>query len=195
MINYLKINFLEKKSLIKNKKKMDEYELIVVGSGPGGLSAALTGACYKLKTLVLESASAGGALMNNYPWKIVDNHLGFKDLNGMECAEILVRHVRDEGVEIKENEAVEDIKRVDDGIMVETTKNKYSAKAVVLAIGLGTPFKLGIPGENMDGVIYSLPDPGKYNGKRVLVVGGGDTAVECAMALQDDRLVAYGIDF
>ncbi|ODS36708.1 MAG: hypothetical protein A7316_09890 [Candidatus Altiarchaeales archaeon WOR_SM1_86-2] len=165
---------------------MEEYELIVVGSGPAGLSAALTGACYKLKTLVLESASAGGALMNNYPWKVVDNILGFKDLRGREVAEIFVKHARDEGVEIRENESVENIVRDEenDAVIVETTKGKYTANSVVIAIGiLGKPFKLGVPGEDLDGVLFSLVDPGAYKVKKTLVVGGGDTAVEWAAAL------------
>lgn len=168
-----------------------DYELIVVGSGPAGLSAALTGACYKLKTLVLESASAGGSLMNNYPWKVVDNTLGFRGLKGKEVADIFVKHVRDEGVEIRENESVENIVRDEenDAIIVETTKGKYTANSVVIAIGiLGKPFKLGVAGEDMDGVLFSLVDPDAYAGKKTLVIGGGDTAVEWAVAL--DRVGA-----
>ncbi len=163
----------------------NEYDLIIVGGGTAGLSAALTGACYKLKTLVIDAASAGGAMMNNYPWKIVDNTPGFKDMKGCEVAEVMVNHVKDEGVEINENEGVVDIKRGDDGIItVETSKTKYTAKAVVISIGmLGTPFKLGVPGEDLKNAYFTLADPNAYSGKKTLVVGGGDTAVEWAVAL------------
>lgn len=163
-----------------------DYELIIVGGGPAGLSAALTAACYKLKALVIEAAAAGGAPLNNYPWKIVDNTLGFRNMTGKQVAEIFANHVREEGVEIKENESVENIIRNEDTdeILVETDKNKYTAKAVIIAIGvLGKPRKPNVPGENLKGVNYTLTDPNLYTGKKVLVVGGGDTAVEWAVAL------------
>jgi len=163
---------------------MEDYELIIVGSGPAGLSAGLTASYFKLKTLILESGFAGGALTNQYPWKVVDNCLGFKGMKGAEVAESMVEHIRAEGCEIRENETVTDIKPGEESISIVTGKGEYSAKSVILTLGLGVPRKLGIPGENLDGVIYSLPKPEAYSGKKALVTGGGDSAVESAMALQ-----------
>jgi len=163
-----------------------DYELIVVGGGPAGLSAALTGACYKLKTLVIDAASAGGAPINNFPWKVVDNVLGFRNMNGKQVADVFVEHVKKEGVVVKENEGVENITRdnVADKILVETNKNKYTAKAVIITIGiLGKPRKANVKGENLNGVNYTVTDPNLYTKKKVLVVGGGDTAVEWAVGL------------
>ncbi|MCK5342297.1 MAG: NAD(P)/FAD-dependent oxidoreductase, partial [Candidatus Heimdallarchaeota archaeon] len=161
-----------------------DYELIIVGGGPAGLSAALTAAYFKLKTVIIESASAGGALINQYPWKKVDNYLGFFNLTGAEVAKEMVDHVKTEGVEIKENEMITDRLNGDDSqITVRTTKGEYKCNALILAIGLGVPRKLDVPGVTLDGVIYSLPEPEKYKGKNALVIGGGDTAVELAMAL------------
>ncbi|MBM3308877.1 MAG: NAD(P)/FAD-dependent oxidoreductase [Candidatus Altiarchaeales archaeon] len=164
-----------------------EYELVIVGAGPAGLSAALTAAYYKLKTLVLESGTAGGALTNKYPWKSVDQVLGQPHLLGYQVAKNMVEHVKLEGVEIKENETVLKIAKKDKQINVETTRGLHACKAVVLAIGLGIPKKLEIPGENLAGVLYSLSNPKDFKGKRVLVVGGGDTALESAVILAENN--------
>ncbi len=93
-------------------------------------------------------------------------------------------HAKREGAKIKENESVLDVQRKGEEIEVTTSKGKYTAKAVVLALGLGIPRKLGVDGETLDGVCFSLPDPAKFKGKKVFVIGGGDTAVECAVALK-----------
>jgi len=163
---------------------MEDYELIIVGSGPAGLSAGLTASYFKLKTLILESGFAGGALTNQYPWKVVDNCIGFRDMKGAEIADSMVGHIKAEGVDIRENETVTDIRPGEESIKVTTGKGEYSAKSVILTLGLGVPRKLGIDGENLDGVIYSLPKPENYSGKKALVAGGGDSAVESVMALQ-----------
>ena len=167
-----------------------DYDVIVVGGGPAGLSAAITIAYYKTSVLVLESALAGGALINQYPWKKVDNYLGISGKNGADVASLMLEHARAEGVVVHENETVLDVRReanVDDAaekIIVTTNRGVYKAKAVIIACGLGSPRKLGVEGENLENVYYSLPDPTKFKGKRVIVIGGGDTAVECAVELK-----------
>lgn len=163
-----------------------DYELVIVGAGPAGLSAALSAAYYKLKTVVFESASAGGSPINNYPWKKVDEFLGRRNALGNEVARSMVEHVLAEGASIRENEAVEDIKKKDILLEVKTSKGNYTSKAVILAIGLGVPRRLGTEGESLPGVIYSLSKPAEYKGRRVVVVGGGDTALENALALKEN---------
>jgi len=161
-----------------------DYEVIIVGGGPAGLSAAITTAYYKLKTLVIESASAGGALINQYPWKKVDNYLGVVNKSGAEVAKMMVDHAIAEGVDILENETVTNIKKTGKEIKVTTSKGEYGCKATILAVGLGSPRKLGVTGEGLQGVKYCLPDPKRYEKKKIIVVGGGDTAVECAVELK-----------
>ncbi|MFH0863291.1 MAG: NAD(P)/FAD-dependent oxidoreductase [Candidatus Altiarchaeota archaeon] len=168
----------------------EQYDVVVVGAGPAGLSAAITAAYYKVSALVIESAYSGGAPVNQYPWKHVDNYLGVYEKTGAEAAKLMTDHALNEGVKIRENETVTDVRREanpDDSkehLIVTTNKGRYSAKAVVLACGLGAPRKLGVGGETLDNVVYCLPDPGKYRGKKAIVVGGGDTAVECAVEMK-----------
>lgn len=164
-----------------------DYELIIVGAGPAGLSAALTASYYKLKTLVLESGSAGGALTSKYPWKNVDGVLGYPNMVGYQVAKKMVEHANSEGVEIRENETAVNVTKVEKQTTVETSKGRYLCKAVVLAIGLGVPKKLNIVGENMGGVLYSLSNPKDFKKKRVLVVGGGDSALESAVILSENE--------
>lgn len=162
------------------------YDVIIAGAGPAGLSSALTLSYFKLKFLVLEAGAAGGALMQNYPWKHVDSYLGFPSLDGREAANVMVSHVRKEGIEIKENEPVQDIKRNRDMLRVVTNKEEYLTRSVIIATGtIGTPGKLGISGEELKGIKYAIEDPKLYSGKNVLVVGGGDSAVENSLNLLD----------
>lgn len=162
---------------------MENYDVIVAGAGPAGLSAALTAAYFKLNVLCIDAALAGGALINQYPWKIVDNYLGIKDKKGREVAEIMVNHVKQEGVKIKERESIIDFKKEGNIIKLRTSKGEYECKSLILAMGLGMPRKLGVKGEDSEIVDYALLDPKIYKDKNVLVVGGGDTALESAIGL------------
>ena len=88
------------------------------------------------------------------------------------------------GLEIRTNEKVNEIQRTDSAFQLTTSKGEYRAKHVVLALGRrGTPRKLGVPGEELSKVCYRLIEAESYKGCKVLVVGGGDSAVEAAIAL------------
>jgi len=164
-----------------------DWDVIIVGGGPAGMQSALTASYLKLKTLVIELEKAGGSLANKYPWKHVDEFLGMKGKNGSEVAELIVDHVKSEGATIREYEEVKSIERTADGIKVVSSKGEYSSKVLILTVGLGVPRKLGVPGEDLDGVLYSLSHPVLFKDNKVLVVGGGDTAVEQAAALAENK--------
>jgi thioredoxin reductase (NADPH) len=161
-----------------------KYDLIIIGAGPAGLSAALDAEYLKLKTLVLEADRAGGALVQTYPWKTVCSFLGFSGMKGKEVADRIVGHVKSSGIEIHENEEVEEV-RVGRPFKIVTKKGSYESLAIIIATGMmGVPKKLGIPGEDLDGVIYSLANPENFKGKRVVAIGGGDAATDSALGLE-----------
>src|SRR5262249_54859844 len=97
------------------------------------------------------------------------------------------QHVeRATGVSIRYRERVESITRHGTGFAVKTSKGYYATSAVLLAIGRrGTPRKLGVPGEELSKVVYRLIDPAQYAGQRVLIVGGGDSALEAAASIAE----------
>jgi len=173
---------------------MATYEVIIVGAGPAGLSGSLT-ACYlKLKHLVLEAGEVGGALLHTYPWKEVDSFLGFYELDGQQVAEKMISHVKKEGAKINEGETVTEITKGSKKhiFIVKTNKRTYQTKTVLLAMGTsGRPRKLGIPGESNPNVHYCVADPNEYKKKKVLAIGGGDTALEMALILSRSGVNVY----
>lgn len=159
------------------------YDLIIIGSGPAGLSAAVYGTRAGLKLLVLERAPmSGGQVLNTYE---VDNYLGMPGINGFDMGMQFRSHADKLGVEFKEAEvtAIED---KGDRKLVCTTEGTLEAKSVILATGAAHA-QLGVPGEEElsgMGVSYCATCDGAFfRGKTVAVVGGGDVALEDAIYL------------
>lgn len=160
------------------------YDVIVVGGGPAGLTAAIYTSRAGLSTLVLERMSLGGQAALTYR---IDNYPGFKDIYGAELAADFEEHVRDAGAEIILEEAVGfdfdgEVK------IVRTAAKHYEAKAVILALG-SERRKLGIPGEEEftgRGVSYCATCDGNFfKNEDIAVVGGGNTAAGYALELAD----------
>ena len=158
------------------------YDLIIIGGGPGGISAAIYAARANLDILVLEKTYAGGQIASTDK---MENYLGFKSISGMEFGERLEEHLTSAGVEITFEEVTEmNLKGVIKKIT--TTENTYHSRTVILAMG-AQPRMLGVPGEaelRGRGVSYCATCDGAFFRDRdVAVIGGGDTACDEAMYL------------
>lgn len=173
-------------------------DLVIVGAGPAGLSASLRAAERGLRYVTLEAEELGGTVAKYPRQKLVMTspvefpmHGPFRKLQiGKEdLLAFWAKAARQAGLVLRARERVEEIRHDPAGrFTVRTARADYHALAVVLAIGRrGTPRKLGIPGEDLPHVMYSLLDAEAYTGKRILVVGGGDSAVEAAMGLARQR--------
>lgn len=162
---------------------MKQYDMLVIGGGPGGYTAALYGARAGLKTLVLEKLSAGGQMALTAQ---IDNYPGFPDgVDGFELAYSMQQQAERYGAETELAE-VTGLQLQADPKVVETTEGVYVAKTVVIATG-AHPRMLGVPLEQEltgRGVHYCAHCDGMfYRGKTVAVVGGGNSAVADALHL------------
>jgi thioredoxin reductase (NADPH) len=172
-------------------------DVAIVGSGPGGLSAALTCMQRGLSYVVLEKEQLIASTIARYPkGKLVMAEpydtanlslLPVFDSTKEQIVPIWRQVIERTGLDVRMGEAVESVKRQDDGSFdVRTTVAQYRAQRVILATGTrGKPRTLQVPGENLPKVSNLLDDPAELRGKPVLVIGGGDSAVEAALALAD----------
>ncbi len=189
-------------NIIKMAKKMHEaeFDLIIVGAGPAGISASLTAKKNNLKFLTLEQDTLGGTVFTFPRSKIVMTSAMDLPLFGKvklyetsksELLELWRKVLDQNGIVIKENTKVEAILTENGHFKVETkTGEHFSTKNVLLSIGRrGTPRKLNVPGEDTEKVAYRLLEPEEIHEKNILVVGGGDSAIEAALMLADQNKV------
>jgi thioredoxin reductase/NAD-dependent dihydropyrimidine dehydrogenase PreA subunit len=176
-------------------KDGEMLDLIVVGCGPAGLSASLHAKHQGLKFRTFEREDIGGTV-RHYPRKklVMSAPLAVPGYGKLDAREIRKEDlmkvwtdiVRRTGLEVGTQEPVERIARAKGGFEITTPRGSYGAHRVVLAIGRrGKPRRLGVPGEDLPKVSYALHEPESFQGDRMLVVGGGDSAVEAALALAE----------
>jgi thioredoxin reductase (NADPH) len=171
----------------------EAYDVIIVGTGPAGLSASLTAHQYGLRYLTLEQGEVA-ATIRHYPrQKLVFaepiemplyGSLYMADGSKESLLAIWETIIANTGVTIQTNTRVDAVRRSGELLRVETTRGEYLGRTVVLATGKrGTPRQLGVPGEDLAKVAYRLIEAETYSNEDVLVVGGGDSAIENALAL------------
>ena len=170
------------------------HDVIIVGLGPAGFAAALAAHEAGLRYLAIEQGDFGGAVANYPRQKIVltgslelpvHGEVARGELGKEELLAIWRSAAERAKLRCRLRERVESIQQQADGLFeVRTSGGRFRAQAVVLAVGRrGTPRRLGIPGEKRTKVAYGLVDPGLYVGRKILIVGGGDSAVEAALVL------------
>ena len=166
---------------------MNTYDIIIVGAGPAGLTAALYALRANKKVLVLEAKAYGGQILNA---KVVENYPGILSISGYDFAKNLYEQVTNLGGEVR----YETVLKVEENKTVLTNKDKYIGRAVILATGVSNRH-LNIERENEfvgKGVSYCATCDGNfYKKKRVAVNGGGNTALEDALYLSDIASVVY----
>jgi thioredoxin reductase len=171
-------------------------DVVIVGCGPAGFSASLAAMQHKLRFVTLEQDTLGGTVAHFPRGKLVmtapftlplAGKFNFTELSKEELIQLFEDIAETTGLQINSNEHVETITQAGDDFKVRSTRATYRTRAVLLTIGRrGTPRKLDVPGEDQTKVVYRMIDPAQYRGQHVLVVGGGDSALEAACAIADE---------
>jgi thioredoxin reductase/NAD-dependent dihydropyrimidine dehydrogenase PreA subunit len=171
-----------------------DFDVVIVGCGPAGLSAGLSAIEHKLRYKLIEQESSLGGAVFHYPRNKIAmtapvklalvGKVRFGEVQKEKLLEFWLGVVEKTKLQISFRECMEAVEPVDNGFIVRTNAGQYRTRSVLLAMGRrGSPRKLDVPGEETSKVVYRLVDPAQYTGQAVLVVGGGDSALEAAIAL------------
>lgn len=170
-----------------------KYDVIIVGAGPAGISATLMATKLNLKVRTIEQDSLGGTVFNFPRSKIVMTSpmdlalygkIKLTETTKSELLELWQTVLSKNKITINEQEKVESIEKKNGIFSLTTNKGTYNSKTILLAIGRrGSPKKLGVKGEEKEKVAYRLLEPELIHNQKILVIGGGDSAIEAALLL------------
>jgi thioredoxin reductase (NADPH) len=183
-----------------------DLDVLIVGAGPAGIAAGLGAIQHKLRYRIVEQEDSLGGTVYHYPRnKIIMTapvqlpivgKVRMSEISKEALLEFWNGIVDKTGLKINFRERMESIQPHGKGFQVTTSGGTYSARAVLLAIGRrGTPRKLDVPGEELPKVVYRLIDPEQYRGQKVLVVGGGDSALEAALAIAEEAGACVALSY
>jgi len=189
----------------KRKNSANILDVVIVGAGPAGISASLTAKKYGLTCITIEQDSLGGTVYTFPRAKVVMTSpmdlplfgkLKLTDTSKDELLQLWKKVLSEHQINIRENCKINEIVPQQDGTFKLTTATGdiYKSNNVLLAIGRrGSPRKLNIIGENLPKVAYRLLEPERITNKRIVVVGGGDSAIESALLLmsQNSVIISY----
>lgn len=172
----------------------NEYDVVIIGAGPAGIAAGLGALQHRLSYALIEQEDSLGGAVYHYPRNKIAmtapvtlpivGKVKLGEISKEALLEFWQKVVDDTGLEIRFRERMERIERKAGGFELITAVGTYRTRSVLLAIGRrGTPRKLGVPGEEQSKVVYRLVDSAQYRNQHVLIVGGGDSALEAALAL------------
>jgi len=187
-------------SIIKllKKKHSNQYDLVIVGAGPAGFASTLAAKEARLNSVTVEQEELGGTVAHFPRRKLVMTQpaelpivgkMKFKEVQKEDLIDYWQQVEKKTGIDINYDERVESIEPITggSGLIVTTSRAEYDTRAVLIAIGRrGSPRQLGVPGEGLPKVTYRLIDPEQYQNLHVLVVGGGDSALEAATSIAEE---------
>lgn len=184
-------------AIAKRGRATAPHDVIIIGAGPAGIAATLAAKQHGLRCVTLEQEDTFGGTTLHYPrGKLVMTapmdlpiigKINIRQTSKEALMQLWQEVVQKADVKINFSERMERIERQGDTFSIATNRATYLAGSVLLSIGRrGTPRKLEVPGEELAKVVYRLLDPEQYRDKHVLVVGGGDSALEAALAVAEE---------